>query len=63
MGLRRKKAQSSQGVRKGGRGGETHRMKREESLKAEDGRRESKAEVKQDVATEQNRKTGNAGGA
>lgn len=61
VGLRRKKAQSSQGVRKGGRGGNTQDEKRREPQSREDGRREQ-AEVKQDVATEQNRKTGNAGG-
>lgn len=61
MGLRRKKAQSSQGVRKGGRGGNTQDEKRREPQSREDGRREQ-AEVKQDVATEQNRKRGNAGG-
>lgn len=61
VGLRRKKAQSSQGVRKGGRGGNTQDEKRREPQSREDGRREQ-AEVKQDVATEQNRKRGNAGG-
>lgn len=61
VGLRRKKAQSSQGVRKGGRGGNSQDEKRREPQSREGGRREQ-AEVKQGVATEQNRKRGNAGG-
>lgn len=48
MGLRRKKAQSSQGVRKGGRGGNTQDKKRREPQSRE-GRRREQAEVKQDV--------------
>ena len=60
-GLRRKKAQSSQGVRKGGRGGNTQDKKRREPQSRE-GRRREQAEVKQDVAIKQNRKGGNAGG-
>lgn len=48
-GFRGRRLQSSQGVQGKEAEVETHRMK-EESLKAEDGRREQ-AEVKQDVAT------------